>query len=195
MVASTITPTAYAKVILHAAKFPSLSVFGVLLGSDSAHITDAVPIMHDFVALTSFLEAALEQTKIHAARTQTRIVGIYVANQLLEDVSVSPLAAKLGLEVDKLAGGNSVLLVIDNARLLEGQSELALLTFKETNGSWKSVANGITLTGDVYGTYKKLSKCIELNQQMSIYDFGNHLDDASRDWLRNPEVESAFEKA
>ncbi|KAJ3050502.1 hypothetical protein HDU99_008646, partial [Rhizoclosmatium hyalinum] len=53
----------------------------------------------------------------------------------------------------------------------------------------------ITLTGDVYGTYKKLSKCIELNQQMSIYDFGNHLDDASRDWLRNPEVESAFEKA
>ncbi|KAI9334910.1 hypothetical protein BDR26DRAFT_920670 [Obelidium mucronatum] len=195
MTASTITPPAYAKLILHAAKYPSVSVFGVLLGPSSGSITDAVPVVHDFVALSSFLEAALEQIKIHAARTQTRIVGLYVANQLLEDVSVGPLAAKVGLEVDKLAGGNSVLLVVDNAKLLEPESDLGLLAFKEASGAWKPVSNGITLNGKVWETVQTLKDCVEKDKQTLIYDFSNHLDDPSLDWLNNGAFVDAFQKS
>ncbi|KAJ3009019.1 UNVERIFIED_CONTAM: ER membrane protein complex subunit 8 [Siphonaria sp. JEL0065] len=202
MTASTITSQAYAKLILHAAKYPSLSVFGVLLGPTAGSITDVVPVTHDFVALSSFLEAALEQVKIHAARSQKRIIGLYIANQLLEDVSVGPLAGKVGAEIDTLAGGNSVLLVINNAKLLDQESDLNLLTFKYNQPNKifvQTQQNGITLSVDkesksVWDTIKSVQTAIEKNKQSVLYDFSNHLDDPSLDWLVNGEVVDAWKK-
>ncbi|KAJ3073845.1 ER membrane protein complex subunit 8 [Podochytrium sp. JEL0797] len=193
---SKISATAHAKLVLHAAKYPSLSVFGILLGTSAAHITDAVPVQHDFVALSSILEASLDQIKIHAARTQTRIIGCYTANARLEDMSVSRLTAHMAHEVDKLAGGNSVLVVLDNDKMLVDVEEyLGVVAFKETNGVWKPVPKGVTFDGEIAPAVAKLRKCLQHDGQMKIYDFDNHLDNAGLDWLKNGEVEEVLAKA
>jgi hypothetical protein len=60
---------AYAKIVLHALKYPFLSVTGVLLGhykdrnpqtSDVVEITDSVPLFHGIV-LSPMLEVAMIQ--------------------------------------------------------------------------------------------------------------------------------------
>lgn len=72
--------SALLKVVLHAARFPTAAVNGVLLGKTGqrapqasppssprgqagsvVHIYDAVPLCHNFITLTPVLEAALAQ--------------------------------------------------------------------------------------------------------------------------------------
>ncbi|KAJ3131362.1 ER membrane protein complex subunit 8 [Physocladia obscura] len=107
--ASVVGPLAFAKITLHAAKFPEHSVFGILLGTSSVDVSDAVPVMHNVLPLSSIVEASLEQITIYASMIEKRIVGIYVANQLLDDTSVSALTALIASSVNRLSGGDSVL--------------------------------------------------------------------------------------
>ena len=66
------------KILLHAAKFPSAAVNGVLLGTVSAPqgdsaadapssgavtVVDAIPLFHSFLALAPMLETALVQVR------------------------------------------------------------------------------------------------------------------------------------
>lgn len=55
---------AYAKIILHALKYPHQTVNGVLLGSppssDCVTIVDAVPLQHHWTNLTPMMEVGLE---------------------------------------------------------------------------------------------------------------------------------------
>jgi hypothetical protein len=54
------------KLLLHAAKHPSSSVNGVLLGTASGggvHVTDAVPLFHNSLTLADSTEVALVQVR------------------------------------------------------------------------------------------------------------------------------------
>ncbi|KAJ3199526.1 hypothetical protein HDU82_000342 [Entophlyctis luteolus] len=200
---TTLRSVALAKMALHAAKFPALSVLGVLLSpSSSADIADAVPVIHDVLPLASVLQAALQQIQIYSSRSNYKIVGVYVANQSLDDISIKPLTAAFANAVSKISGGDPVILVIDNKALLKSASELGILTFKEANGAWKQSSNRpqivaflnsrATLDGDVSKLHEKLSSLIAKDLQMDIHDFVNHLDDAAVDWLVNERVLQAL---
>ncbi|TPX61409.1 hypothetical protein CcCBS67573_g08925 [Chytriomyces confervae] len=190
---TVLTPTAHAKLVLHAAKHPSQSVFGLLLGTGNEAI-DVVPVTHNFLALSSVFEAAIEQTNLYAATqsSQLRIIGAYVANANLEDTELSPLAAHLALAA---AGGVDapVVLVIDNAKILDGEKSLGLLPFKQQNGAWKPAQGVVTLKGDVFKTLQLIRKALETNCQSLVYDFDNHLDNAALDWLKNGQITQALQ--
>ncbi|KAJ3383851.1 hypothetical protein HDU84_003373 [Entophlyctis sp. JEL0112] len=196
---TTLRSVALAKMALHAAKFPALSVLGVLLSpSSSADIADAVPVIHDLLPLASVLQAALQQIQIYSSRSNYKIVGVYVANQSLDDISIKPLTAAFANAVSKISGGDP----IDNKALLKSASELGILTFKEANGAWKQSSNRpqivaflnsrATLDGDVSKLHEKLSSLIAKDLQVDIHDFVNHLDDAAVDWLVNERVLQAL---
>ena len=60
--------TFYAKVLLHASKYPHKAVNGVLLskfekGSDVLQIVDVIPLFHQCLVLAPMLEVALSQVK------------------------------------------------------------------------------------------------------------------------------------
>lgn len=58
----TITHKAYLKPLLHAAKYPTTAVNGVLLAEQgSAKVVDAVPFFHFWNSLTPMLEVAMTQ--------------------------------------------------------------------------------------------------------------------------------------
>jgi hypothetical protein len=64
-----INKEAYLKIILHACKYPSNTVNGVLLAepdrdkSNKIIITDAVPLFHHWNTLTPMLEVGLQQVR------------------------------------------------------------------------------------------------------------------------------------
>ena len=63
MVRYTVFPNAYAKLALHAAKYPHRQVNGVLLGkelSGTVQIEDAVPLLHHWTSLSPSMEIGLD---------------------------------------------------------------------------------------------------------------------------------------
>ena len=68
--AHTISYEAYAKLILHACKTPSLAVNGILIGrvtGSSVEVVDSIPLFHTST-LAPMLEAALTMVRPSAAR-------------------------------------------------------------------------------------------------------------------------------
>jgi hypothetical protein len=70
MASYDVTAIATSKILIHAAKFPSVAVNGILLGRKTAKgesdagpvsILDAVPLFHTNLNLTPMLDVALEQ--------------------------------------------------------------------------------------------------------------------------------------
>jgi hypothetical protein len=65
MVACIVDQVAFLKVLAHAAKFPSNSINGILLGScaegGNVEIHDAVPLCHTTISLAPALEIGLSQ--------------------------------------------------------------------------------------------------------------------------------------
>lgn len=63
---ASITAKAYAKILFHAAKYPHLSVNGLLLADKSSKskfptIVDAIPLFHQCLHVTPMAEIALIQ--------------------------------------------------------------------------------------------------------------------------------------
>ena len=78
---------AYAKMLLHAAKYPHCAVNGILLAEDSKHkekkvlrFVDCVPLFHISLTLAPMLEAALLQV-LNSDRTYCRsfVLMIYAS--------------------------------------------------------------------------------------------------------------------
>ena len=65
-----ISSLAYAKIILHAARYPHAAINGVLLANKDdiknkiICVVDAIPLFHSFLTLAPMLEAALYQVII-----------------------------------------------------------------------------------------------------------------------------------
>lgn len=71
--------TALLKIVLHAAKYATTAVNGVLIGTVSnpasgqgpaVHVYDAIPLLHNFITLTPMLECALIQVGVQQAGAQ-----------------------------------------------------------------------------------------------------------------------------
>ncbi|KAI9360377.1 hypothetical protein DFJ73DRAFT_757311 [Zopfochytrium polystomum] len=177
---------AYLKLALHSTKYSVTSVLGFLLGSKSGsrlEIVDAIPVSHDVLPLAPMLDIALQQAQKFAEQSDLKIVGLYFANELGGDSSISPIAAKAAAKIDDLLGGGAVLLTIDNQKL--GKVDLAVTAHSHASAGWKKMdQNTITSEGsDLKGTLLKLVNNRVYND---IYDFDNHLDDIRLNWLGCP---------
>lgn len=122
----SIAPLAYLKLVLHAAKFPSSTCVGLLVGTfsgSSCTITDAIPLAHHWIDLSPMAEAGLGlvspitpvwtrscpfsphltflQADLYAKQQQLVFLGLYVANERLGDQALPHGVQKMAEAVRK----------------------------------------------------------------------------------------------
>merc|ERR1712176_89174 len=96
----TCSVLAHNKMLLHALKYLSRPVFGVLIGTTYkdkessntyVHIMDVIPLQHNFfssmVVEIAFMQIQDWLNKISKGNNNLRILGVYFANGHSEDVS------------------------------------------------------------------------------------------------------------
>mmetsp|Transcript_22409 Transcript_22409/g.27017 ORF Transcript_22409/g.27017 Transcript_22409/m.27017 type:complete len:197 (-) Transcript_22409:826-1416(-) len=184
---------AYIKVILHAAKHPSQSVNGVLIGTaskenDTVEIHDAVPLFHGQLALAPMLEVALMQVDAHCSSINQAIVGYYHANERFDDYVLPSVGKKIADRVYANCQGACALLV-DNAKLRSvttSEPEVALKVYTKETKAWIEEASSVLKLTDS-ACLGRLTKMLQEDQQDKLHDFSNHLDDLQHDWL-NPDI-------
>eukprot|EP01028_Stygiella_incarcerata_P013566 TRINITY_DN82789_c0_g1_i1.p1 TRINITY_DN82789_c0_g1~~TRINITY_DN82789_c0_g1_i1.p1 ORF type:complete len:258 (-),score=68.21 TRINITY_DN82789_c0_g1_i1:177-842(-) len=121
---------AYWSILLHSAKFPHESLFGVLLGKlfrgkesedvegksteRSIVIVKAVPMMHSSIELSPMVEISLQVADMMAKEEEDLIVcGAYFANSRLEDTQIPRFGVPI-LECIRSSFPSCIGLVLDN---------------------------------------------------------------------------------
>jgi hypothetical protein len=109
--AYTLSTKAYQNIILHAAKYPSLSIGGLLIGSKSERkVQQVVPIVHSEFMPAPLVQVAIEQTEIYAKRSGWQIIGLYFANEANADILIHPGVESLANDIDSNIGGGSIMI-------------------------------------------------------------------------------------
>lgn len=62
---ATLSRLAYQKIVYHAAKYPSATIVGVLVGADESSVDDVIPLTHHWHTLSPMTEAGLAMVRIH----------------------------------------------------------------------------------------------------------------------------------
>ncbi|GAA5904235.1 hypothetical protein JCM6882_003175 [Rhodosporidiobolus microsporus] len=189
----SLSPLAYLKIVLHAAKYPASTVCGLLVGTSSssgeATVVDAIPLLHSWADLSPAMEAGMQLADLYCRKQQWVFLGLYVANERLGDVGVPRGVGKAAEAVRKERGGEAVVLVVDNEKLASIEPALIPHRFDAPSSSWKpttlSAAN-VTLS-DASAPQKALEQ-VKARRHPSLGDFDEHLSDPTVDWLRNAGV-------
>ncbi|TPX32741.1 hypothetical protein SmJEL517_g04217 [Synchytrium microbalum] len=185
---------AYAKIVLHAAKYPIFAVNGIVIGTvdkdaSTLHIEDAIPLFHGTgVYLEPMTLAALQHIQEYCNQTSRQIVGCYVANESHSDTSIPEPIHKLATKIQENLKGHGVLMVVDNSKL--GETEVAIEPYTFHAGSWTALDT--TLWKTEYP--ESLPKLIQSSAYDKLYDFDNHLDNVTLDWLQNQELDKVLKK-
>ncbi|KAK0551899.1 hypothetical protein OC846_002433 [Tilletia horrida] len=184
----SVSPQAYAKVVLHAAKYPASTVRGLLVGrltSDSkVDIVDAIPLIHNWTDLAPAAEVgcALAQAHLSSASPadSRQIVGVYEAPAILGVREPSRAGVRLAKkiasvnEAAKTATG-AVILVVNNSLLLSASSGHALLPFRLSSASTteqaQSLPSSSTLLPDEKATIKAVAAAVQKGHAQKIVDF------------------------
>jgi hypothetical protein len=113
--AYVLSTKAYQNMILHAAKYPSLAVGGLLIGSKSERkVLEAIPIVHSQFLPTPLVQVAIEQVEIYSKRKGMQIIGVYFANEANVDVLIPSSIEAICNEIDTSIGGGSIIIRVCN---------------------------------------------------------------------------------
>ncbi|KAL2913871.1 hypothetical protein HK105_206605 [Polyrhizophydium stewartii] len=192
-----VSTAAYAKLVLHAAKYPTEPIYGVLLAEAGAsataggkqRIVDAVPLFHSHWILTPSLQLGMEQAscraiEIYAKQAGLKIAGAYAANELETNRGVEPAVGAAAAQIDTHTGGHALLLVFDPIQFKKGR--FAAVPYGHQSGAWRELAKAQVEHDD--GAIQTAAKLVKDQAFASLFDLDNHLDDISLDWIRNPDV-------
>ncbi|XP_040571953.1 ER membrane protein complex subunit 8 [Lepeophtheirus salmonis] len=191
---------AFAKIICHAAKYPSCAINGLLLssrvGSDPLVVVDAVPLFHDAIGLTPMLEVALAQIESRFGSDKDCIIlGVYHANELFSNVQVDVFNQRIADKVSEHCPHPGLLVTVDNTRLscdMKRGKEALIVRQAESNGKWKlrdDDDNDILLEE---GGAECAAHLMSKKAHKNLIDFDNHLDDITKDYVNtsfNDQVE------
>ncbi|PVU93041.1 hypothetical protein BB559_003457 [Furculomyces boomerangus] len=193
----SISKPAYSKIVLHSLKFPSSSVHGVLLGTNTdpstVRVTDAVPIGHASISTSAMLDIALQQISIYAQKCEIMIVGYYASyeniNQNKLCISVSENSNFKNLDIPTLNAytnpGSGWTRVSDSF----GSEPPAEKTLAKQS---KHTASCTFENSTVIATTKKL---VQENAQKLLHDFDDHLGNVSLDWLQNSKLNNLIQES
>ncbi|XP_059807445.1 ER membrane protein complex subunit 9-like [Hypanus sabinus] len=193
MVEVEISARAYVKMQLHAAKFPSRAVNGLLLAERAPDmgrgqclvLTDCVPLFHNSLALTVMLEVALNQVDLWSAANNQVIAGYYQANDQLRDRSPNLVAMKIGDRIAEHLGG-AVLIMLDNTKLSGEYSGPAVVVYERQDNKWTPKDKNLVMWQDWVVTHSVLRELMAARAYGGLVDFDDHLDDIRRDWSNTP---------
>ncbi|XP_020283169.1 ER membrane protein complex subunit 8/9 homolog [Pseudomyrmex gracilis] len=189
---------AYCKIILHAAKYPHCAINGLLLGKQETAngrqdlcIKDAIPLFHICLHVSPMAEIALTLVDQLAASKGLILVGYYLANENINDLSTDRPAHRIA---DKIADNfnNALLVVVDNKAMSLEMRCSPLRISQYVDGKWrpKDVANIIYEKGATHS--EAMSSLLKSEEYKNLIDFDNHLDNISLDW-QNQELDKTIE--
>ncbi|KAJ2498927.1 hypothetical protein GGH96_003927 [Coemansia sp. RSA 1972] len=194
----TVSSQAYAKAVLHCAKYPWATVQGLFLTEtkdNKIRYIDAIPLSHTWTQLTPMFDIALQQAQIFAASKNLSVGGYYVAYEDPNNIQLSASSALLAKAVLAI-NSNAVAFVIDAKHLAPESVRSGLIPFVSVDSQWKEQAGAfdsdkkggkgsefVLENNRVLVTAKRL---IAERAEAAIHDFDEHLDDVSLDWLQNP---------
>lgn len=193
----SIEEDALQKILLHAAKYPSHHVVGILLGSlkqkEKVVITDAIPLFHNSLFLSPCVETALVQVGAHAEQQGAQLVGLYYGDYNFNATSLHPAVSRLADRLHEKSD-RSCVLFIEGKVLAQfskdgSSSPVQLLQRDETRG-WRrtSVAESSSsalklAAGSWVQAQQRFLTLYKLLMHRQLADFDEHLDDLSRDYL------------
>ncbi|ORY75053.1 hypothetical protein BCR35DRAFT_281011 [Leucosporidium creatinivorum] len=190
MTTYSISPLAYLKVILHAAKYPSSTCVGLLVGTlanNVVTVADAIPLLHHWTELSPMMEAGLQLAEAYTKTQGLVFVGLYVGNELLEDTSIPRAMAKVADALRK-EFPQTLVLVLDNQKL--ATTEPALIPYlASAPTAWKATtlpSKNITLSDPSIAA--KALDTVRTGRYAALGDFDEHLEDVTVDWLKNAKV-------
>jgi len=201
-----ISTRAYCKMLMHAAKYPSSSINGVLLskvggGRNPVKYVDCIPMLHINTALAPMAEVALAQIEAEVSGCGLMISGLYHAHDNLRDNHVDTfsqkIADRIAENVATAGGGGAVIVTLDSKKLSLNIDHHALLVQQhDTNsGKWKKRDVGsIRLEHDSV-TLQCAAAVIHKKIFRDLVDFDMHLDDISLDYKNveiNMEIDSCL---
>ncbi|KAJ2806194.1 hypothetical protein H4S07_003857 [Coemansia furcata] len=193
----TISLQAYAKAVLHCAKYPWASVHGLLLTEKKdgkVRMVDAIPLAHNWTQLTPTFDVALQQAQAYAKTKGWSIGGYYVA---YEDAETTQLSASGALLARAVSASNEdvVAFVIDAKKLSPGSTQPGLVPYLNVDSQWKEQASAFTGAKPKGGAatfvlennrvQAATLKLVAERADIGIHDFDEHLDDVTLDWLQN----------
>ncbi|KAL7307405.1 hypothetical protein TKK_0000586 [Trichogramma kaykai] len=188
---------AYAKVLLHAIKYPHCAINGLLLGkygNGELSIVDAVPLFHISLHLAPMGELALNTVEQLATELNLEIAGYYAANENINDTSIDKPAHRAISEKLTENFDHAIIAMVDNKELSIDMDRFALKVSQYSDGKWKVKDRAsIRYEGDDT-LLKALYKLNKDERYRDLYDFDNHLDDVSLDW-RNRKLNKIIDGA
>ncbi|GAA5835369.1 hypothetical protein JCM3766R1_004768 [Sporobolomyces carnicolor] len=165
--------------ILHAAKHPTRTVCGLLVGSAQSNlISDAIPLLHHSTELSAMMQVALELVESHVKRRGDDIMGLYVANERLGDLAV-PLGLGQAAESIRRENPSALVLVLNLAD--ESTAKTTWTPSKMRQVQLETPSSALT---------DSIRHHLESDRQNLVGDFDDHLEDASIDWLTNSKLSS-----
>ncbi|XP_078428639.1 ER membrane protein complex subunit 8/9 homolog [Wolffia australiana] len=188
---------AYVKLALHAIKYSTSAIDGILVGrlldAGSVQIVDAVPLSHSQIGLLPSLELALIQVEEHFGAQGLSIVGYYQANERFDDDELSGSARRIGDHIFRHFPLAALLLLNSKnlEALLKGRGKLPILQLytRDSSKNWRKAETGTEemtrLTLKEPSANSILLDYVSTEKWRDIVDFDDHLDDISRDWLNS----------
>lgn len=184
MVNYKVSSRAYAKMILHAAKYPHCAINGLLLTNNTSsnstvEIVDVMPLFHQCLHVSPMAEIALLQTEALVAAENLQIGGYYAACELFQDKTVDK--APGSRIADRIAENNpnAAFIVLDNTLIGSESKEAALNIWQNKDNHWVQSSYTVNSLGETLDAVKLL---IQRGAAKDIHDFDNHLDNLKNDW-------------
>ncbi|XP_030831816.1 ER membrane protein complex subunit 8 [Strongylocentrotus purpuratus] len=191
---------AYAKAILHAAKYPHCAVNGVLLADKEKlkdgrclEFVDCVPFFHHSLALAPMLEVALVQVDAYCQAQGLKIAAYYQANELLKDLEPDSIAVRIADRINDNSS-DSCLLMIDNTKLTAGCEKCVLRLHTLQDGKWGyrgAQASSLKLDNSDT-TLRVTADLLRSRAYNELVDFDTHLGDITKEW-QNLELNTQIE--
>ncbi|RKP12238.1 hypothetical protein BJ684DRAFT_21210 [Piptocephalis cylindrospora] len=195
----TLSHKAYLKMALHAAKHPALAVDGLLLGTmppsaTSITVTDALPLRHHHLSLSTVLDTGMTQAEMYAKEQQVRILGYYYVPSSLTDRSLPKTGEAIAKAIHSSCP-HAIALVLDNTKLSAENPNVAPIPFIYVENQWRSIktaftsdpspGNTTTFTLEDKSSPALAAVAISAEAYEALWDLDDHLEDLSRDWLCN----------
>ena len=183
----TLAPNAYSVLFMHACKYPTRTINGLLLGSagaggDKVSVTEVLPLFHSTPGLAPMLEAALLLADEYCTQRSIEIVGYYQANELSDDLDVGMAGKKICEKIRANCPACATLL-IDGAKMRPSVSDLRLVALG-ADGK-RTADTSVSIAPDAEACLSKLDGYLGKGVQHELVDFDVHLDDCTKDWTGN----------
>ncbi|XP_020664972.3 ER membrane protein complex subunit 9 [Pogona vitticeps] len=185
-----ISPRAYVKMCLHAARYPHAAVNGLLLAQrcqaasgqpECLCITDCVPLFHCNLSLTVMLEVALNQVDIWSSESDLLLAGYYQANSGIDDKSPSPLAQKIAGRIAELYD-SAILIMLDNCKFTRNPRVPPIVVLEQKDRQWVPKDKNLVMWSDWESSRHICKSLLETKAYTQLVDFDAHLDDIREDW-------------